>query len=147
MKLSRKSEYALRALVTLANRDGGRPVPARALAEQNGIPKKFLEAILRELRDGGIVESTSGKLGGYRLARGARDIRLGEVLRPLDGRLDVGEVDPAETCEPLRRLIEEVGGEFDRLMDSTTLDDIVRGTPLRRPATAVDEHYIDGHGI
>src|SRR2546423_13946490 len=76
----------MRALLTLAAGDGG-PLKADALAEAQGLPVKFLENILNELRRGGIIASQRGAEGGYRLARPAEQITLAEVMRRLDGPL------------------------------------------------------------
>ena len=79
MKLSKKSEYGLRALMDMAARDGQSPVPLRDLADRNNIPIKFLEQIFLALRNAGIVRSQAGARGGYMLSRPAEEITLGEV--------------------------------------------------------------------
>ena len=81
-----KAKYALRALSALADAEGGR-LQARMLAERSGTPEKFLEAILVELRDAGLVESRRGPAGGHSLARPAERIMLGDVIRVIDGPL------------------------------------------------------------
>src|SRR5881397_2645043 len=90
MRLSARVDYALRAVVQLAAESGGpsaRPVTADRLATAQGIPPKFLESILLQLRRGGIVTAQRGPEGGYRLARPAGDISLAEVIRVIDGPL------------------------------------------------------------
>ncbi|AXK73066.1 Rrf2 family transcriptional regulator [Lysobacter sp. TY2-98] len=84
--LTMKAKYAMRALSALAQADGAR-LQARALAERSGTPEKFLEAILVELRDAGLVESRRGPAGGHALARPATQIMLGDVIRVIDGPL------------------------------------------------------------
>ncbi|WP_119718456.1 RrF2 family transcriptional regulator [Cognatilysobacter tabacisoli] len=84
--LTMKAKYALRALGALANSDGER-LQARAIAERSGAPEKFLEAILVELRDAGLVESRRGQQGGHALSRPAEAIRIGDVIRAIDGPL------------------------------------------------------------
>lgn len=89
MKLSKKGEYALRALLDLAMAHGldRALVPLSALAEAQKMPATFLEQILIELRQAGILTSTRGKYGGYSLARPADDIMIGEIVRLIDGPL------------------------------------------------------------
>ena len=83
--ISQKAKYALRALTALARADGKSPVLIGDIAEQQKIPKKFLEQILLDLKHRGIVMSKRGKDGGYMLLRPAAEISFGEVLRMIDG--------------------------------------------------------------
>ena len=85
--LTRKGKYGLKALVHLAGMPAGRLAFVNDIAVANNIPKKFLDAILGELRNAGFVQSRKGKEGGYRLARPAADIKIGHVIRVLDGPL------------------------------------------------------------
>jgi len=89
MHLSKKAEYALRASINLgiAAEMGRGAVSGAELAEVNRLPLKFVERILQELREAGIVETTRGKFGGYSLAKPANQIGLGELIRLVDGRL------------------------------------------------------------
>jgi Rrf2 family protein len=85
--LSQKSKYALRAMQRLAREHGQGPVLIADLAEQDGLPRKFLEAILVELKNHGLLQSKRGKGGGYQLGRPPEQIQLGEVIRLFDGPL------------------------------------------------------------
>lgn len=85
--LSRKSKYGLKALLVLGHEAGRGPVLVSDIADREAIPKKFLEAILLELKRHGIVESKKGKGGGYFLRRRPADITFGEVIRALEGPL------------------------------------------------------------
>ncbi|MDZ4859625.1 MAG: Rrf2 family transcriptional regulator [Candidatus Hydrogenedentes bacterium] len=85
--LTRKAKYALKALLVLAKRNTDEPVMIGELAKVAGIPKKFLELILLELRNQGILQSRRGKSGGYLLNIAANKISLGEVVRLIDGPL------------------------------------------------------------
>src|SRR6266481_5413020 len=85
--LSRKSKYGLKALLLLAREAGRGPVLISELADRDAIPKKFLEAILLDLKRHGLVESKKGKGGGYFLRRKPAEITFGEVIRVLDGPL------------------------------------------------------------
>jgi Rrf2 family protein len=86
MRLSAQVDYALRAMVELAAASSP-PVSADALARSQGIPGKFLEAIMGDLRRAGLVRSQRGPVGGYRLARPAEEISLADVIRAIQGEL------------------------------------------------------------
>ncbi|SDR69190.1 RrF2 family transcriptional regulator [Actinopolymorpha singaporensis] len=85
MQISARADYAVRAMLELAA--APRTVTAQALADAQGLPHKFLEAILGDLRRAGLVRSLRGAEGGYRLARPAEDIAVGDVIRAVDGPL------------------------------------------------------------
>jgi len=85
--LTNKGKYGLKALVHLAGLRPGELALVSDIAERNEIPKKFLDAILGELRNAGFVRSKKGKGGGYALARSPQDIRVGHIVRVLDGPL------------------------------------------------------------
>lgn len=89
MHLSKKAEYALRAMINLgiAAEVGRTTVAGSELAEANRLPLKFVERILQELKEAGMVETHRGKFGGYALAKRAEEIRIGELVRLMDGRL------------------------------------------------------------
>ena len=85
--LTAKGKYGLKALVHLATLQPGETTQAMEIAEAHNIPKKFLDAILGDLRNAGIVFSKKGPGGGYMLARAPSDIKIGQVIRTIDGRL------------------------------------------------------------
>jgi len=85
--LTAKGKYGLKALMHLGSLPPGTTVQAIDIADANNIPKKFLDAILGELRNAGIVYSKKGPGGGYLLARSAGEIQIGQVIRTLDGPL------------------------------------------------------------
>lgn len=89
MNLSKKAEYALRATINLgiAAEVGRSTVSGAELAEANRLPLKFVERILQELREAGLVETHRGKFGGYSLAKPADQIGIGQLVRLMDGRL------------------------------------------------------------
>lgn len=89
MHLSKKAEYALRATINLgiATEVGRGTVSGAELAEANRLPLKFVERILQELREAGLVETHRGKFGGYSLAKPAEEIGIGQLVRLMDGRL------------------------------------------------------------
>lgn len=85
MIVTQKCQYALRAIFELAKREGKGPVKIVEIAESQAIPPRFLENILNQLKQGGIVESRRGKEGGYLLARAARELTAGEIIRLIEG--------------------------------------------------------------
>ena len=85
MHISTRCHYAIKALVRLALSYGGAPVQARDIAEFGAIPIKYLEQVMRDLRQGGLVASTRGKNGGYVLARPPEDITFSDVRELIDG--------------------------------------------------------------
>jgi Rrf2 family protein len=87
MRVSAKSDYALRALIELAGRRGGDPVSAEELGRLQEIPHGFLQAILADLRRSGLVRSQRGQSGGWRLARDPDSISVADVIRAVDGPL------------------------------------------------------------
>ena len=91
MKLSNKGRYAVRALFDIAFYNQGKPTQVKDIAERQGIPPRFLEQIFQELKRAGIVGSKRGPQGGYSLARHAGEIRLGDVVRALEGPITLGD--------------------------------------------------------
>jgi Rrf2 family protein len=87
MRVSAKADYALRALIEIANRDDARPVSAEELGKLQEIPHGFLQAILADMRRAGIVVSQRGQSGGWRLATKPADVTVADVIRAVDGPL------------------------------------------------------------
>jgi Rrf2 family protein len=87
VRVSAKSDYALRALIELAARTDGRPVSAEEIGGLQEIPHGFLQGILADLRRAGVVMSQRGQSGGWRLARPAADVSVADVIRAVDGPL------------------------------------------------------------
>jgi Rrf2 family protein len=132
MNISTKSEYGLRALIYLASHRRNEAIPAREIADQWHVPIKYLEQILKTLKDSGIIESQVGIGGGYRLSRPATLITAGEVVRILDGRLaPIGCVSTYdyEPCEfeaacGLKTLWARARAAVVGVLDQTTLADL-----------------------
>jgi len=130
--ISAKTDYAIRALLALAERPGG-PVSVEALASAQTLPRKFLEAILSDLRRAGIVTSQRGASGGYTLARPAAEITLGEVFRVVDGPLaEVRGLRPHETtyegvAKHLPVVWVAVRASLRRVLDETSLEQLRTG--------------------
>jgi Rrf2 family transcriptional regulator, cysteine metabolism repressor len=87
VRLSRRSEYGLRALIDLVQHEGQGPIPLTTLASRNQLPGKFLEQIMATLKHAGIVRTTLGTHGGYQLAAQASSVSIGRIVRLLDGAL------------------------------------------------------------
>jgi Rrf2 family protein len=153
MKISRKTDYALRALFTLVEHYGGAPIPIRELARRNDVPKRFLEQIMLELKARGWVDSVPGIRGGYRLAKRPEKITMGEVVRYFDGILaPIGcvSVRGYERCsqEPVckfRRVFLGVRNYVAGVMDRATLAEVAKGAPVSQNEIA--DHLIGGEGI
>ena len=131
MRLSKRTEYGVRAIVQLARHWPRNYIQARELAQQEGMTKgfKFLESILLALRRGGFLESKIGREGGYRLARPPRDIRVGDIIRRLEGRLTLKEGQLGEEMSPgevaVHTLNERLTSATDDVLDHLTLDQLV----------------------
>ncbi|HEG44108.1 MAG TPA: Rrf2 family transcriptional regulator [Phycisphaerales bacterium] len=89
MLISQKCQYGLWAVFELAWRNSSEPAKIQTLAEAQGIPPRFLEVILSELKTGGFVESRRGKSGGYLLAREPSELTVGEIIRHVQGPVDI----------------------------------------------------------
>lgn len=98
MYFSAKGEYGIMAVLDLALANGSAPVQAKAIADRQGIPLRFLEHILSALKHAGLVESARGARGGYRLAKPASEIRIGDVIQAVDGPIAM----PARALPRLR---------------------------------------------
>jgi Rrf2 family protein len=129
LRLSKQTEYGLRAVVQLARLSPRIFVQSRDLAQQEGLPTKFLEAILLTLRRGGFLESKVGREGGYRLSRHPRDIRVGEVVRRLEGRLTAtegtlpAELSPGEVAVHLLNM--HLTEATDDVLDNLSLEQLI----------------------
>jgi Rrf2 family protein len=132
VKVSAKSDYAVRALLELAQAGEG-PIKGERLAQTQGIPLKFLENILIDLRHAGIVRSQRGAEGGYWLARPPDRISVGEVIRAVDGPLASvrGEapedLDYDGAAQHLKTVWIAVRASLRTVVDELTLADVVAG--------------------
>ena len=129
--LTLSSEYALRAMVLLARHADEWPVSAQHIAEQSGIPRKYLSKILADLARAGLLEGSRGKRGGFRMTRSPKEIRLFEVLAPFEpvlthrrscpfGNVVCGDDDPCaghHRWKPVREA-------YQRFLSETTVHDV-----------------------
>jgi len=142
-QLSKRTQYSLRALYALTRKFGAGPVLITTLAEEESIPKKFLEQILLALKNEGFVGSKKGKGGGYVLAKSPEEITIGSVIRAIEGPLaplpcasetrfrKCDECVDIETCGT-RIVMRQVRDAMAQILDDTTLAAIVRKVDLAR---------------
>jgi Rrf2 family protein len=141
--LTNKAKYALRALVLLSEKYGEGPVLISEIARKEGIPKKFLELILLELKNHGVLHSKKGKGGGYYLVRAPKSVSIGSIVRLMDGPLApvpcVSETayQPCEECTDeatcgVRLILKDVRNSISSVLDRRNLADMTRGSSLAR---------------
>ncbi|MBL7870072.1 MAG: Rrf2 family transcriptional regulator [Cyclobacteriaceae bacterium] len=135
--LSKKCKYAIHALIYLAERYQEGPVHIQEIADRQHIPKKFLEAILLELKNAQVLHSKKGKGGGYYLYKKPQDVNLMEIIRLMDGAIamlpcvSLNYYEPCEECRDektcgIRDSFVGVRDETLRILSESTLDKIVK---------------------
>jgi Rrf2 family protein len=133
--ISARTEYAVRAMLALAEAqaDAAGPLSVETLAQRQDLPRKFLEAIVADLRGAGLVRSTRGARGGYTLARPASEVSLGDVFRAVDGPLaEVRGLRPHQTryegvATHLPTVWVAVRSSLREVLDGTSLDEVLSG--------------------
>jgi Rrf2 family protein len=139
--ISKRTQYGLRAMLALSRVQPGKPMLIATLAKQEAIPLKFLELILLKLKGHGLLESKSGKGGGYRLSRPPAEITVGTVIRMLEGPLaplpcaSETAYKPCDDCHDVegcgtRIVMREVRDAIAGVLDKTTLADVVERVDL-----------------
>ncbi len=147
MRVSAKADYAVRAMVELAASGSSvdKPGKGEGLAAAQGIPMRFLENILGELRVHGLVQSKRGSDGGYWLARTPDDITLAEIIRAVEGPLATVRGESADEIEypggskPLREVWLALRANIRQVLESVTLADVVAGS-LPEPIGTLAQH-------
>lgn len=153
MRVSKRTDYALRALFTLVEHHGGQPIPIRELARRNDVPKRFLEQIMLDLKTQGWVESAAGARGGYFLSKNPNAIMMGEVVRHFDGILapiDCVSVTGYQRCSQesvcrFRRVFLDARNYVASVMDRSSLADVAKGSPVSSREVTVG--FQGGEGI
>jgi Rrf2 family protein len=128
-----KEEYGLRAVIYLAERESPRPIQVREIAASEDIPEQFLEQVLAALRRSGIIRSIRGAAGGYELAKAARHIKAGDVIRALSGPIapipcmeEGSQVSCAHTDKcVVVSLWQRIQAAVSDIVDTTTIQDMV----------------------
>lgn len=135
--LSKKTKYAINALLYLAKAEGKHPIPTRQIAAEQKIPYKFLEGILLDMKHAGLVMSQQGKFGGYRLNRPTNEINLADVMRLFDGAVALlpcvthkyykrcEECTDEVTCG-IRQVFLEIRNETVDRLKSASLEEIIK---------------------
>ena len=133
MKITTKTIYGLQALFEIALHGEVAEVSSAEIAREQKIPVKFLEQILLDLKRGGFVESRRGKIGGYLLAKHPSRIRLGEVIRYIDGAIEpIGCVDKHyKGCRDINRCVfrdvwAKVTESTSKIIDNITFEDLAK---------------------
>jgi Rrf2 family transcriptional regulator, iron-sulfur cluster assembly transcription factor len=153
MKLSNKGRYAVRALFDIAFFNDGRPTQVKDIAERQSIPPRFLEQIFQDLKRAGIVGSKRGPQGGYSLTRRSVEIRLGDVIRALEGPIVLGDRDgnarrtgPAsDTRRVAESVFRDLSTRVEACFDGMTIADMCTRAEeigLRRPGTQRNVYVI-----
>ena len=145
--MSSKAKYAVRAAVVLARDEAAEGwIATSDIAERENIPRKFLEAILVEMRDAGLVESRRGPSGGHRLGRSAANISVADILRCIDGPLALTpcasrtQFGPCKDCEamatcPLKGVLQQARDAMAQVLENCSLLSLVSSRPRgRKPA-------------
>jgi Rrf2 family protein len=133
VRVSAKTDYAIRAALELAAAEDGKPVKGERIATAQSIPLRFLENILMQLRHAGLVESRRGADGGYRLAKPAPDVTLADVIRAIDGPLAGVSGARPETlgfegvAEPMRDVWIAVRASLRNVLERVTLAEVIAG--------------------
>jgi Rrf2 family protein len=124
--ISKKTIYGLQAVILLAKRYETGPVLITDLAREGHIPKKFLEAILLELRKNGILNSKKGKGGGYVLGKDPQDISIGEIIKTLEGPLsEFSFDDETKETNEIKMIMKEVRDAMSNILDKTSVADVI----------------------
>jgi len=132
VRVSAKVDYAVRALAELAAADPG-PMKGEAIAAAQGIPQRFLENILGELRRAGVVASQRGSEGGYWLAVPAQSVTIADVIRAVEGRLADVQGEPPEDVDfpgaasPLRDVWVATRATLRSVLEVVTIADVASG--------------------
>ena len=132
MNLSAKTEYACLAMLQLAEEyTSGEPLQIRRIADEHGIPARFLVQILLQLKGAGLVASTRGAAGGYHLTRSPEAISLADIINTIDPvtppRPDAAPVS-STAVRAIRAVWQEIQAEEQRMLEEVTLGDLVRQT-------------------
>lgn len=140
LMITQKMKYALKALLVLADEaatPAPQPLPIEQVAKRSGTPKRFLEHILLEIRDAGVIASRRGRAGGYVLVKRPAEVKLSELLRLIDGPLAplpclsrsayqrCADCTDEETCR-IRKTFADVFWTYLLIIDSLTLADLMR---------------------
>ncbi len=140
MKLSAKVEYSVRAMAVLAVYYQSEPLPLREIAEQEGISLNFLEQIFPELRRSGLITSVRGSKGGYLLSRPPNQIKIGDIVRAVEGPITpvncLSEKEGELCCHRrddclTRQVWERLRDKINDVLDDVSLDELINLKPAQ----------------
>jgi Rrf2 family cysteine metabolism transcriptional repressor len=123
MKISTKGRYGLTIMIHLAKKYGEGPVSLKQIAKENGLSEHYLEQLATPLRNAGLIKSTRGAYGGYKLSREPKNITAGDVIRVLEG--PITPVEGIEDEEPAKQALwMRIRDAVKEVLDTTTLEDL-----------------------
>jgi Rrf2 family cysteine metabolism transcriptional repressor len=137
--ISNRCYYALKAMLELTLREGEGPVSIGEIAREQGIPSRFLEAILRQLKQAGFTQSVRGKVGGYALAKPSGTVSAGEVIRLFEGPLlainATAEKAGVSPANPFHQMWREAESALAGVYDKTSFAELARRAARARKAS------------
>ena len=147
--ISRKGKYAIRAMLFLAREHGKGSVNVERIATSEGIPRKFLESIMLDLKVAGVLRSARGKFGGFTLQKPPSQVTIGSIIRAVEGSIaPVSCVStiayapcadcPSEALCPIRLVMLDVYASISRVVDLKTLDVLLRESDALVPGVTID---------
>lgn len=147
MRISSRGEYGVRALFELALRRGQGPIPLKLVAERQGISEHYLEQLMGTLRKGGLVTSVRGAQGGYELAAPPEEIRIGDIIRILEGPLSIASAGGETEGEPLERLVlqemwRRMADRINSVLHEMSLADLVEEVERLRAQSGAHMYHI-----
>ncbi len=153
MKVSKKTDYALRALFAIAELKG-ESISTKNLAENIDVPRRFLENIMLEMNNAGWVKSIPGRYGGYILAKDANEITLGEVIRHFEGMIAMISCVSVSNYEPcsqeskcyFRRIFLNIRNLTAQILDKMTVASCLMYQPIKKD-DIFNEEFVGGLGI
>jgi Rrf2 family protein len=145
MKLSSKGRYAVQAVFDLAYHNEGKAAQIRDICARQGIPSRFLEQVFRDLKRVGIVRSKRGPRGGYELARPTAEVRLGDVIRAIEGATMLGATElraRGTGHDVLRDVLGSVARKIEACLDEVTLSDLCERAEQQGLARSSPTRYV-----
>ena len=145
MKLSTRSRYGIHAMFDLAKNNGEGPQAIRSIAERQDVPEQYLEQLIGPLRRAHLVRSVRGAGGGYLLTKPPDETTVGEIVRALEGPLNITDcMADADSCSrsglcPSRLIWERLGQAINEVLDRTTLADMLQDDARLRAAKEDDD--------
>jgi Rrf2 family protein len=146
MKLSNKGRYGLQAVFDLAYHNAGRAAQIRDICDRQAIPARFLEQVFRDLKRAGIVRSKRGPRGGYELACEPSTLRIGDVVRAIEGPISLTQIEgralASSSGEVLREVMSTLSQRIEAVLDETTVADLCGRAERLGLARAAGARYV-----